>query len=432
MDVLQIIPTYIINLKDRKDRKKHIFKEFALKNEFNVKMIEPIKHGIGAISLWTTVKFILQDLVDDKDNYILICEDDHKFTHSYNMKFLFDNIKIAESLNADLLVGGVSSLTSLIQVSKNLYWVEKFSGLQFTIIFRKFFNHIFEADFDQTDAADYKMCSLTDHKFFIYPFISIQKDFGYSDATPKNNSKGCVKNLFKQSNEKVKLLKEVSSFYKKYKLEIGVTNDKSWDNIMIPTYVINLRADLKSHIQKQFEGRSEFDLMIIESCKHKIKTIELWLSIRKIIEMAIKNKDDVIIICDPTHEFTSHYTKRFLIQNIIEAHEQYADYLCGGINGFETALPIANSRFWINQILSTQFMIIYKKFFKRILNAPFHDDVISNLLLSELATNKMVIYPFISIQMRLGDSNQRFSNDKIMKTIERLEVIQKIYSIFGQ
>jgi hypothetical protein len=58
------------------------------------------------------------------------------------------------------------------------------------ILFKQFYNAILETEFGEYDAADYKIAALTNNIFFIYPFISVQKEFGYSDATTKNNREG--------------------------------------------------------------------------------------------------------------------------------------------------------------------------------------------------------------------------------------------------
>jgi glycosyl transferase family 25 len=114
---------------------------------------------------------------------------------------------------ADILSGGISSVTSIIEVSPNLFWMEKFTGLQFTILFRNFFKSIVEADFGNNDCADLRIGELTQNKFFTQPFISIQKDFGYSDATIKNNKPGIVKEFFDNSIKTISMLKKVNRFY---------------------------------------------------------------------------------------------------------------------------------------------------------------------------------------------------------------------------
>lgn len=133
----------------------------------------------------------------------------------------------------------------------------------------------------------------------------------------------------------------------------------------IPTYVINLpeRIDRLQHIKNEFEDRIEFNLTVTEACKHDIGAMGLWNSIVKIVDMAIEKNQEVIIICEDDHEFTKHYTKEYLFENIEEAYEKGADILLGGIGGCTYAMPVAKNRFWIEHFICTQFTVVYKDFF---------------------------------------------------------------------
>ncbi|WP_431293124.1 hypothetical protein [Pedobacter sp. P26] len=58
-----------------------------------------------------------------------------------------------------------------------------------------------------------KISSLTENKFVIAPFVSVQKEFGYSDVTLKNNGTARVERLFKGVNSKLEELVKVANFY---------------------------------------------------------------------------------------------------------------------------------------------------------------------------------------------------------------------------
>ncbi|MDP9080280.1 MAG: hypothetical protein M3O71_22875 [Bacteroidota bacterium] len=398
MSTIQI-PTFIINLKSRADRRQHIINEFAAHNEFNVKIIEAREHQIGAVGLWLTIKYILQETAGSDDEYILICEDDHQFTSFYSKELLFKSISQAKELNADILIGGVNWFDGVAPVNDNLLWSYIFNGTQFIIVFKKFFEAILQADFGDYDAADFKISTLTQDKFIIYPFVSVQKDFGYSDATPMNNLPGRADELFLKSATWLQNLKKVAGYYNNVP-QPDEPDAEIYHTLTIPTYIINLpeRTERLAHIKQQFENKPEFDVTIVEACKHEIAAVGLWQSIRKIIRMAIDADDDVIIICADNHEFTDHYSKAYLLKNIIEAHASGVSYLSGGSSITENEVMIAANRFWVSRCLATPFIVLYKIFFQQILDEPVNDDVLADHLLAEMTSSKMVLYPFISVQ----------------------------------
>lgn len=187
------------------------------------------------------------------------------------------------------------------------------------------------------------------------------------------------------------------------------------DKFCIPTYIVNLkeRPDRLSSILKEFENKNEFDIHIIEACWHEFGNVGLWNSFKKVIETANENNEDVILFVEDDHVFTENYDPNFFFQNIIEAFQQNADIVSGGIGGgFKYIVPITENRFWMNHFWCTQFIIIYKKFFPIILNAKFRSDDTLDNFLSILTTNKMVLFPFISIQKNFGYSDITDENSK--------------------
>jgi hypothetical protein len=209
------------------------------------------------------------------------------------------------------------------------------------------------------------------------------------------------------------------------------------ENICIPTFVINLkeRGDRLEHIQKQFNGKTEFELQIIEACKHEIGAVGLWNSVKEVIKLAIEADEDVIIICEDDHTFTEHYNKQNLIQNIIDAAEQGVELLSGGIGWFNNAVPITRNRYWIDFFWCTQFIVLYRPIFQKILDETFLDTDTTDGIFSELTSHKMVIYPFISIQHDFGYSDVTRSNNEISGMItthfkeadKKMQVYKKVY-----
>jgi GR25 family glycosyltransferase involved in LPS biosynthesis len=433
------IPTFVINLKNRTDRKENILKEFAGRDEFAVTLVEPIPHQIGAVSLWNTMRHIVENLANENDQFVLICEDDHQFTEFYSKQLLFRSINEVKEKNADILIGGVNWFDGVAPVNDTLLWPYIFNGTQFIIVFRKFFDTLLQADFGPHDAADFKISILTQNKFILYPFISVQKDFGYSDATPKNNLPGRADELFLKSSEWLQNLKDIASYYKNFP-QPDEPDTEIYNTLTIPTYIINLpeHTERLARIKQQFENKPEFDVTIVEACKHEISAVGLWESIRKIIRMAIDADDDVIIICEDDHEFTEHYSKAYLLKNVIEAHANGINYLSGGCVYTEKEVLVTSNRFWASRCHGTRFMVLYKSFFQQILDEPFEDNIIPDMLLSEITSRKMVLYPFISIQKDFGYSDINAVNNEqkgmvqnmFAASAKKLESIKQAYLQF--
>ncbi len=208
-----------------------------------------------------------------------------------------------------------------------------------------------------------------------------------------------------------------------------------YDDISISTFIINLkeRTERLEYVLNQFEGKPEFDLNIVEACEHKIGAVGLWQSIVKVINQANDGDDDVIIICEDDHTFTKHYSRDAMMHNIIEAASQGVELLSGGIGGFGNAVPITAERYWIDWLWCTQFIILYRPIFKKILEYDFKDTDTADGVLSELTSHKMVLYPFISTQHYFGYSDVTSSNDEISgKITEHFKQADKKMNIYQQ
>ncbi|TWF40652.1 hypothetical protein FHW36_104335 [Chitinophaga polysaccharea] len=396
MNSFKPIPTIAINLKKRTDRKAHIIKEFEGRPEFRLTIVDAIEDTIGARGLWQTLQYIIRTYTAEEE-YIIICEDDHQFTQHYSIQLLTAAVHDAVSNHADVLCGGASWFNSAIPLSQHAYWTEKYTGLQFTIIFKKFYENILHTPFNDNDAADLKISSLADKKLFIYPFISIQKEFGYSDVTAKNNAAGRVDELFKTSEANVTTLKNIARYYSARQKTL--TQDEiSLQDICITTYIVKTtNGDIEQYIDRHFSDKPELVPIVVHSDdKHPSHLLSSARVLKNIMTAAAATEDDVIIICDEYHQFSPAYSSGYLIRNILEAYQQGADILFGGGNDFGLVVPVSEHRFWVGSVNHPQFTIIFKAAFSKIL--VYLDDVTSpeNDILSAFSSNKMVLCPFVS------------------------------------
>lgn len=412
------INTYVVNLSRRPERRKNIIKEFAYRSEFSVTIVDAIEDPFGALGLWKTLCMIIADASTNMFEYILVCEDDHKFTRRYSERKLRQNIEKARLLGSDILLGGVSWVEDSIEVDKHLFWTKSFSGLQFTVIFSKFFNEILKANLEGYDAADHHMCGLSNDIFLMHPFLSTQRAYPYSDVTPLNNELGRVEQLFRNSGSKLSRLRKISRHFRNIRHRAERIDMVDVSETMIPTYVINLkkRTDRKQHILEQFKSKNEFQINFCDGVIHSNGQVGLWKSIRNIIKLAIEKDEDVVLICEDDHEFISNYEKSFLIENIVRAHALGAEVLLGGICNYQSAVKASDNLFWVNEFYCTQFMVVYKRFFQDILNADYSEPMTVDGKISSIATNKLVLYPFVSIQKDFGYSDITIRNSSEIRS----------------
>ena len=219
--------------------------------------------------------------------------------------------------------------------------------------------------------------------------------------------------------EKVnKIFEETVKMHKKKKNK----KQEAESDFYLPVYVINLkdRADRRKHIKAQFRGKKEFKLTWIDAVEHPIGAVGLWKSMVKVVETAIENDDDIMIICEDDHTFTSAYSKEYLLASIIGADEQGSELLSGGIGGFGTAVPVASNRYWVDWFWSTQFVVVFKPLFQKILDYDFKDTDTADGVLSVLAKDKMTMYPFVSVQTDFGYSDVTRSNDEVSGMVDSL------------
>lgn len=206
--------TYIINLDHRTDRRSHIFNEFKERSEFEVVLFPAIKDKNGATGLFRSFRSVIELAADNGLPYVIICEDDHAFTSDYEPAVLDKYISLGMDFEFDLLLGGPSKVYDVLFANDDLYWVNQFSGLQFTIVFKRFFQVVLNFHLKEGSALDFELGGLSDNIFALYPSISEQVYFGYSDATDKNQDID-VSTYYKDCVDRIDRLYLINNYYNK-------------------------------------------------------------------------------------------------------------------------------------------------------------------------------------------------------------------------
>lgn len=211
------IPVYAINLKERKDRRLNLQKQFEGKDEFRLTIMEAVKDADGRLGLWMSMKAIVKTAMNNDEDIIIICEDDHEFTRDYSLEYMLNNIVAASKLGLDMLSGGIGGYGQAVRISGNLYWTDWFWCTQFVILFKPIYKKILDYQFKTGDTADGILSKITFNRAVMFPFISVQRDFGYSDVTETNDRiKGLISNHFKSTQVKLGIVqKAYEHFYSK-------------------------------------------------------------------------------------------------------------------------------------------------------------------------------------------------------------------------
>lgn len=202
-----------INLEQSTDRRTHIINQFCDKPEFSLCVVDAKVNERDAIGLGKTIIQIVNEEFMKGSDFFILCEDEHTFTEEYSFELLFECINQAKAVGADLLAGGYSWFGNAVQISKNLFWVDKFNGMKFTVIFQKFYQPILDTNLRENITIELSLSNITEHKFVIYPYISTQKGLGYSDVTLKNTKEEYVDEIYRDSMARLKILNKVKKNY---------------------------------------------------------------------------------------------------------------------------------------------------------------------------------------------------------------------------
>jgi len=418
---MEAIPVHIINLKKRVERKAHVLNEFSKHPEFEAIIIEAIECSEGAVGLWMTIVKILQEGKLFRDSCIVICEDDHEFTDEYSFDLLLDAIDYVTAKKGDVLFAGVSWFNNAVPVTEHIYWVEKSSGTQFMIIFKDFFSAINNAPFKDLDSADTKISVLTDKKYFIFPFLSIQKEFGYSDVTPRNSVAGRVDALFDNSLRKTGTINYLYKFYENPPMR--QLSDTRTDSKRLQVFIICQSDKEKSGSENQF-NQNEFSLDHIVSPHASVFCLA---NLKWAVEKANEKNEDIIIICKHDVSFTPFFSTEFLFDNISLAHKLSAEVLIGGAQDFEIAIPVTKNLFWINFFFNAPLVVIFKNAFEKILNFKSAKTATEELDVAAALSNKLLLHPYIVDFKEIKENEPNYTRLSLMshkKPSERLDLIK--------
>lgn len=423
--------TFVVNMEARIDRKLHIEGQFAGRPEFEVTIVGAIEHPVGSYGLWQSLRFILAELIRGDEEYIIFCEDDHQFTNAYSASVFVECLKDAMELDADMVIGGSSGVKSPFGSRGRLIWADAYTGNQFIVIFNTLFRRILAAEFVVGDDMDLILSNLSKKKFIIFPFISVQKEFGYSDVTYRNASIGVVEGLFKSSMFVIDYMLKVQDKFNNRNETRRLLD--TYESISVTTYI--LADDDDSESWEEFDIRPEFDVNVLFLNAIDGNGNQFEAVLREIVARGVHDEDSVVVLCTGHHGFTDFYERDTFMGSLILLNELGFDLVVGGGGGdFGHVLPLNNGIVWINEISDFTFLVIFNRFFEHILNTDFKIGESLAQFFSRIAASKALFHPFISETRINGRSLYVPVPTRLDKksTAGELEEIRVAFNNFGR
>ena len=208
------IPTYVMNLPERTDRRIHTEKEFAGRPEFDLHIIPAVKCERGADGWWKTFYPLIEEISQGDDDVVIVCEDDHAFTPYYDRFTFLQDVITAAKLGCQLMMGGIGNYSAIVPLTERIFWMDWCWCAQFMVLYRPSFEIILNSNYVWgKDISDLFLSEIIPNKMGLYPFISIQKEFGYSDLTEANNVPGTITHYMNETSERVSKCYEVARRY---------------------------------------------------------------------------------------------------------------------------------------------------------------------------------------------------------------------------
>lgn len=165
----------------------------------------------GALS-WPELRTLTLDAKRNNSELFILCASEHLFSLNYSTAYLKAGIAEAEMEGADILLGGVNWFESAIQIGENLFWVDKFKGMQFVVFFKQFYDALLSVDNSAGEMTDYILSSIAFNKMLLFPFIS-----PVSEKIPKPVSLKGEVTFYPDPAEQLELLVQVRKYYSSIK-----------------------------------------------------------------------------------------------------------------------------------------------------------------------------------------------------------------------
>ncbi|SFK70534.1 Glycosyl transferase family 2 [Porphyromonadaceae bacterium KH3CP3RA] len=149
----------------------------------------------------------------------------------------------------------------------------------------------------------------------------------------------------------------------------------------------------KENVLREFSDKKEFNIEWIE-LGHQLYCIDKE-HLNSIVNKSLMEEDDFIIVCFENHRFGANYIRTNLLKYIYWANIYKADILFGNGDEIDFMCKLQEELYWVNSVRRSNFIILFRNFFRRLWNLDFSDNIDLSEKISTLSTNKLIIHPFI-------------------------------------
>ena len=181
-------------------------------------------------------------------------------------------------------------------------------------------------------------------------------------------------------------------------------------------YILNMpqRQERKASVEREFEKRkSIFNTTFVCPIGNVIPRVSHWLTFLNLVRNAKQEALPYFVFCEDDHIFTNDYDEPFFIDTFCEADAIEADVLLGGVSWMDVPVQVTDHLFWLNGFNGTQFVIVFSRFYDRILDSQYDErHVVTHFHISSNSDNIFVTYPFFSVQKEFGYSDVTSFNNK--------------------
>ena len=182
------IKTYIISNKDRRpDRYADVTEQFSNRSEFDVQVTQCVfLDDNRRYGLWLSMMNCIADAKENGYDKCILVEDDAYFTDYYNENTFLKYVNYCENNGYDILHGGIYGTSNPIRNADfpDLWDISWCWSTHFIVIYKDCYDKLLHYNFDLAhDVADGVLNKLHLKRAVMYPFMVIQKDYGYTDIT---------------------------------------------------------------------------------------------------------------------------------------------------------------------------------------------------------------------------------------------------------